>query len=133
MADRELTVFEHQATCPYCGQAMFVTLTVPNPTEEELTAEAAEKCSCPGATQERGMKATEKAIQRVLGEDSVKIGFDYALDETSIVVIRTICGHILADQIDSVTLREPQGDVVRLIKNGNAVKIRRSCKKQAEM
>lgn len=129
----ELTVYEHQATCPYCGQMMFVTLTTPSPTEEELTAEALEKCGCPGASKERGMRATEKAIQRVLGEESVNIGFDYAMDEVTLTVIRIVCGHILADQIDNVTLREPHGDVIRLVKNGNAVKIRRSCKKQAEM
>ena len=130
---QDITVFEHQAMCPLCGQIMIISTTTPNPSQKELGAEAAAVCACPAATVARGMKATEKAIQRVLGEESVKIGFDYGLEAGTIDAVRAVCKMILLDNIDGVVLREPQGDVIRLIKNGNAVKIRRSSKKQVEM
>lgn len=81
----------------------------------------------------RGMRETEQSIETLLGEDSVNLGFDYALSETGIEAIRGICKNILLGQIDNVTLKDKYGDVIKLVKNGNSVKIRRSCKKQVEM
>ena len=50
-----------------------------------------------------------------------------------IKAVRDICMMILCRQINTVTLYVPGGDVLKLVRNGNAVKIRRTCKKQLEM
>ena len=59
--------FEIQAACPYCGQMMFVDSPEPEPAQEIISEPAADKCDCDEALAARGMKATEVAIEGVLG------------------------------------------------------------------
>lgn len=124
--------FEHQAACPFCGQMIFVSTANAQETQEKLQLEAMEKCDCAEAIMRRGMTATEAAIQGVLGEGGCE-RFDNIIPEGTIEAIRTICKSILNEQINAVTLTAPTGDVIKLVKNGHSVKIRRTAKQQMEM
>lgn len=125
-------IFEKQATCPFCGQELFVVTTSAKVSDEELVQLASEQCQCDAAIMNRGMTSTEEAIQGVLGEESMN-RFEHALPEKTINTIRMICKDILDRRINTVTLKEPNGDVIKLVRNGNAVKIRRTAKRQMEM
>ena len=126
-------IIEHLATCPHCNQEMFVVCGEAEPGEELLRELAADVCKCPGAVQERGMRSTENRIQAIMGDGATKRGFDYAFPEETLESLRGICGGILRQEYDKVTLTEKGGDVVRLIRDGNAVKVRRSTKRQMEL
>lgn len=127
-------VYEHQGECPFCGAQLFLTLTKAQPTVEELSEEAAEICTCKEAKLDRGMKAVEKKLRTVIGEDSIGRGFNYSVPDEVFAAIRGICEMILLDLIiGAVTLNIPGGDKLRLIKDKNAVKIRRDTKRQLEM
>ena len=126
--------FEHQGECPFCHAQIILTMTNPRPTTAELSEEAAAVCTCPGAKLDRGMKATENGIAKVLGEESMKAGFAYAANEETTEAVRNVCQMMLLDFIlGGVTFGIPGGDTLRLVKNGNAIKIRRSSKRQLEI
>ena len=57
-------------------------------------------------------------------------GFDYEVDEDTVRYIRMICKIILEGYMDRITLFEPNGDQIKLTRNGNAVKVQRTSKKQ---
>lgn len=59
--------YELQAACPYCGQMMFVDSPEPDMAPEILSELAADKCDCDEAMAAQGMKATEAAIEGILG------------------------------------------------------------------
>ena len=125
-------IFEHQAVCPFCGQMVFVSTAREQEPPERLSQEAAEKCDCTEAILHRGMIATEAALQGVLGEGG-RGRFDSIIAEDTIEAIRSICKSILREKIDTVTMVVPAGDTIKLVKNGGAVKIRRTAKRQMEM
>lgn len=80
------------------------------------------------------MKATEASIQGTLGEESMNCGMRYVAPENTIATVRMICQALLTDAIGgAVKLVIPGGDALRMVKNGNAVKIRRSTSKQVEL
>jgi len=121
---------EKQATCRYCGTQKFLNVDT-SVTDEELDTMASNTCDCEGARAARGIKNTFDAIMSLLGPESTKRGFDYEVDEDTIFRIKEICLHILDGLMDKVSLVEPNGDTIKLVRNGNAVKIQRICKKQA--
>lgn len=125
-------LFEHQAACPYCGQMRIISTAQENETPEALSKLAAAKCDCPEAEFQRGVRNTEIAISEVLGEGGLR-RFDSVIPDDTISVIRTISRSILREEIGCVTLTVPCGDVIKLVRNGNAVKIRRTSKRQIEM
>lgn len=92
-------IFEHQGECPFCHAQIFLTTTNPHPTTAELSEEAAAVCTCPGAKLDRGMKATENSIDKVLGEESMKAGFAYAANEETTEAVRNVCQMMLLDFI----------------------------------
>ena len=126
-------VAEHLAICPHCGQEIFVVSGILEPDEELLSEMAEEMCRCKGATNARSKRDTEKRIQSILGEGAMKRGFNYSLPEETIEGIRRICEEIISDNFDKVTLTDRGGDVIKLVRDGNAVKIKRSTKRQLEM
>lgn len=127
-------IFEHQGECPFCHAQMFIQSTKADMTAAELSEEAADLCTCPEARLHRGVIATEHAIQKTLGEQSLEAGFSYAAGEETTEAVRGICQLMLLDYIlGGVTFGIPGGDTLRLVKNGNAIKIRRSSKRQLEI
>lgn len=92
-------IFEHQGECPFCHAQMFIQSTKADMTELELSDEAADKCTCPEARLNRGMKATENSITKVLGEESLNAGFAYAANEDTTDSVRGICQLMLQDFI----------------------------------
>lgn len=127
-------LFEHQGECPFCHAQLILTSTIAKPSAEELSEEAAEFCTCEGAKLDRGMKATEKKLNTVIGGDSIGRGFNYAVSDETFAAVRGICEMILLDLIvGAVTLNIPGGDKLRLIKDKNCVKIRRDTKRQLEI
>lgn len=127
-------IFEHYGECPFCKQQVLITSTKPQLTDTELAEEAIEMCSCDDARLDRGMKATETSIQGTLGEESMNCGMRYVAPENTIATVRMICQALLTDAIrGAVKLVIPGGDALRMVKNGNAVKIRRSTSKQVEL
>ena len=79
------------------------------------------------------MRNSETRLQSLLGEGSIEKGFEYAIPQDTIEGIRQICKMILREEIDKVTLTEKNGDAIRLIRDGNAVKVKRSTKLQMEL
>lgn len=122
-------LIERQAVCPFCGKQRFVNVE-PEVDDATLSDIAKSLCDCAEAREERGMKLTEEAIVALLGEESKNKGFDYEIDEDTISCVRSICEAILGGLLDKVSLVEPNGDTIKLVRNGNAVKIQRTCKKQ---
>ena len=120
---------EKLATCQYCGTQKFLSVD-PSITEEELNTMATQTCDCTGAIAARGMKITENAINSLFGADSLKRGFDHEVDTDTVYRIKELCRHILDGLMDKVTLTEPEGDVIKLVKNGYSVKIQRTSKRQ---
>ena len=120
---------EKQAVCPYCGKQRFVNVEN-NVSEDELNQMAGETCDCATAKMARGMKQTDAAIDALLGPESCEKGFDYEVDEDTVRYIRMICKIILEGCMDRITLFEPNGDQIKLTRNGNAVKVQRTSKKQ---
>lgn len=123
---------EKRGACQYCGKQKFINVD-PEVTDEQITALVTQTCDCDAAVAARGMKITEDAIKSLLGTESMKRGFDYEVDSDTIVQIKAICVNILNGLMDKVTLVEPNGDIIKLVKNGHAVKIQRTCKKQVAM
>ena len=60
-------LYEHQGECPFCHAQIMLTSANAQPTEEELSEDAAEFCTCDGAKLGRGMKATEKKLGTAIG------------------------------------------------------------------
>ena len=123
---------EKRGACQYCGKQKFINVD-PEVTDEQITVLVTQTCDCDAAVAARGMKITEDAIKSLLGTESMKRGFDYEVDSDTIVQIKAICVNILNGLMDKVTLVEPNGDTIKLVKNGHAVKIQRTCKKQVAM
>lgn len=123
---------EKRGSCQYCGKQKFINVD-PEVTDEQITTLVTQTCDCEAAVAARGMKITEDAIKSLLGTESMKRGFDYEVDSDTIVQIKAICINILNGLMDKVTLVEPNGDTIKLVKNGHAVKIQRTCKKQVAM
>jgi hypothetical protein len=123
---------EKLGTCQYCGKQKFINVD-PEVTDEQITVLVTQTCDCDAAVAARGMKITEDAIKSLLGTESMKRGFDYEVDSDTIVQIKAICVNILNGLMDKVTLVEPNGDTIKLVRNGHAVKIQRTCKKQVAM
>lgn len=120
---------EKQAVCPYCGKQRFVNVEN-SVSDEELNQMAGETCDCAAAKMARGMKQTDAALDALLGPESREKGFDYEVDEDTVRYIRMICKIILEGYMDRITLFEPNGDQIKLTRNGNAVKVQRTSKKQ---
>lgn len=123
---------EKRGACQYCGKQKFINVD-PEVTDEQITVLVTQTCDCDAAVAARGMKITEDAIKSLLGAESMKRGFDYEVDSDTIVQIKAICVNILNGLMDKVTLVEPNGDTIKLVRNGHAVKIQRTCKKQVAM
>ena len=126
-------LFEHQGDCPYCGQIILVACTIEDPDEDLIRELVEEKCDCEDARLSRGLKDTEARLQKIIDADSTYRGSDYGFPQETIEGIRGICRMILREQINKVTLTEKSGDVLRLIKDGNVVKFKRSTKLQMEL
>ena len=120
---------EKRGACKFCGKQKFINVDSDIP-EDEITVLVTQTCDCDAAVAARGMKLTEDAIKSLLGKDSMKRGFDYEVDEDTVLQIKAICVNILNGLMDKVTLVEPNGDTIKLVRNGHAVKIQRTCKKQ---
>jgi hypothetical protein len=125
---------QHQTPCPYCGQIISFQLTLAEQAEFDgnLERKAAALCKCPEANFHRGMRATEQAINEIIGEGGRKY-FDRAISDETVDAVREICAQILRENLCCVTITVPCGDVLKLVRNGNAVKIRRCTKRQMEM
>lgn len=123
---------EKRGSCQYCGKQKFINVE-PEVTDEQIATLVTQTCDCDAAVAARGMKITEDAIKSLLGTESMKRGFDYEVDSDTIVQIKAICVNILNGLMDKVTLVEPNGDTIKLVRNGHAVKIQRTCKKQVAM
>lgn len=91
---------------------------------------ATQTCDCDLAKASRGMKMTSEAIESLLGKGAIKRGFDYEIDEDAVSAIMQICAYIQGGLIDKVSLVEPNGDNIKLVRNGYAVKVQRTSKKQ---
>ena len=125
---------EHQGECPFCHAMIFLSLPQPQLSQEELSVEAAQWCTCEDARLHRGMQATEGAIQKTLCDESIKYGFDYAANDDVLIDVREICRMLLLNRITgTVTFSIPGGDNIKLVNNGNTVRIRRTSKKQMEI
>lgn len=122
-------LIERQAVCKFCGKQKFLNVAS-EVSENEVNEMATQTCDCEEAKLARGMKMTEEAIEALLGKESAKKGFDYEVDEDTIIEIKSICSCILDGLMYKVTLVEPNGDTIKLVRNGNAVKIQRTCKRQ---
>lgn len=120
---------EMRAACKYCGKQKFLNVEAET-TEEEVVALVTQTCDCPSAVSARGMKITDEAINALLGPESASKGFDYEIDCDTVCEIKVICRDILRGLMDKVSLVEPNGDTIKLVRNGNAVKVQRTCKKQ---
>lgn len=123
---------EKQAVCPYCGKQRFVNVEN-SVSEDELNQMAGETCDCAAAKMARGMKQTDAALDALLGPKSREKGFDYEVDKDTVRELRRLCQAILGGLMDKVTLTEPNGDTIKLVRNGCAVKVERICKKQVAM
>lgn len=126
-------VTEYLAYCRHCGQEMMVLSGVQDPDDELLADMAEEMCDCRGATSARSRKDTESRIQSILGDGAIKRGFNYALPEEVIEYVLMICDGIELQHFDKVTFTEKNGDVIKLVRDGEAVKVRRSTKRQMEL
>lgn len=120
---------EKRGACKFCGKQKFINVD-PDVPEDEITVLVTQTCDCDAAVTARGMKMTVESIKSLLGAESVKRGFDYEVDEDTVSAIKDICCRILDGLMDKVTLVEPNGDTIKLVRNGHAVKIQRTCKKQ---
>ena len=125
---------EVRVTCPFCGQQRFEEMEEYAATEPEALKERAiQLCTCEKAIVHRGMQRTEHAIHSLLGEGSQDRGYDYELHEDTVAAISEICRNMLMKNYDKVQLEEPNGDVIKLITDGNAVKVTRISKRQITM
>ena len=120
---------EKRGACKFCGRQKFINVD-PDVPEDNINALVTQTCDCDAAVSARGMKITEDAIKALLGAESTKKGFDYEVDEDTVKQIKDICRAILRGLMDKVTLVEPNGDTIKLVRNGHAVKIQRTSKKQ---
>lgn len=123
---------EKQASCKFCGKQKFLNV-VPEMSQSEVDELATQTCDCDLAKARRGLKITEEAIQALLGAASIEKGFDYEVDEDTISAIRKVCECVLNGLMDKVSLEEPNGDTIKLVRNGYTVKVQRTCKKQITM
>ena len=120
-----------QVSCPACGAQRFVDV-------DALIAEDAvqmhrlafEGCNCEAASRHRGMESTKHSISSLLGEGAKDRGYDYELHDDTINAIVRLCEDMLKQNFDKVQLEEPNGDVIKLIVDGNRVKITRIQKRQ---
>lgn len=122
---------EAKVTCPACGAQRFVEV-------ESAIAEDAvhmrrlafEGCNCEAASLNRGMERTKQSIAQLLGNGAKERGYDYELHEDTVAAIIRLCEDMLRKNYDKVQLEEPNGDVIKLVVDGNRVKITRIQKRQ---
>lgn len=124
---------EYMKACPYCGQMRTFESSVPGLSDEEQTAEVARTCTCDEAECGRWMARTDDGIRNVLGDESVKRGFDYEIDEETISLVRSLARRIYDGDINNVSFVEANGDTIKLNKGSDRIKIGRVCKKQVVM
>ena len=122
---------DHPVTCLYCGAQKIVSV------EECFTEDAAymkklavSECNCEQASLRRGMERTSQSIDQLLGEGAKQRGYDYELHDDTIRAVVRICGDMLQKCFDKVQFKEPNGDVVKLVVDGNRVKVTRTQKRQ---
>lgn len=125
---------ETRITCPFCGQQRFEEMEEAVANDPAVLKERAiQSCTCERATVHRGMQRTEHAISSLLGEGAKERGYDYELHEDTVAAITDICRNMLMSNYDKVQLEEPNGDLIKLITDGNAVKVTRISKRQITM
>ena len=120
-----------QVSCPACGAQRFVEV-------DPLIAEDAvhmrrlafEGCNCEQAGLHRGMERTKQSIDQLLGSGAKSRGYDYELCDDTINAITRLCKDMLKSNFDKVQLEEPNGDMVKLVVDGNRVKVTRIQKRQ---
>ena len=124
---------EYRAACPYCGQVIMLELSLTEDADEaSLVNKAGKICKCLEATIQRGMRATEPAIQEMIGEGGQKY-FNNVVKNETVETVRGFCESILRGYMNNVTLKIPCGDVIKMALNGNGVRIKRIEKRQMEM
>ena len=122
---------DYPVTCPYCGAQKIVNV------EEILIDDVAymkklavAECNCEQASLRRGMERTSQSIDQLLGEGAKQRGYDYELHEDTIRAVVRVCEDMLQKCFDKVQFEEPNGDVIKLIVDGNRVKVTRTQKRQ---
>lgn len=128
-----MTKFEYMAACPYCGQMRSFESEIAKLTEEEQQKYVGDRCLCEKAEKFRWINRTEDAIKNVLGEECMKKGFDYEVDDKVIEIVRILISDIIDGDLNNVSFVEPNGDTIKLNKGGDRVKIGRIMKKQVVM
>lgn len=120
-----------QVACPACGAQRFIEV---NPLIAEdviqLRKLALEGCNCEDASLHRGMERTKQSIEQLLGEGAKERGYDYELLDDTVNAITRLCTDMLKQSFDKVQLEEPNGDVIKMVVDGNRVKITRIQKRQ---
>lgn len=124
---------EYAAACPYCGQMRTFECEIPNLSDEEQRVYVAKHCVCDKAEEDRWIDRTEDAIQNVLGPECMKKGFDYEVDDDTILIVRFLVHQIAQKAVNNITFVEPNGDTIKLNRGSDRVKIGRVCKKQIVM
>lgn len=120
-----------QVACPACGAQRFIEVDEWNVDDHVLRRRLAlEGCNCEGASLKRGMDRTVQSIEQLLGDGAKERGYDYEVHEDTVKVIIGLCENMLKKNLDKVQLEEPNGDVIKLIVDGNRVKITRTQKRQ---
>ena len=122
-----------EQACPYCGQ--FIAIHVlDGMTEQEREDLAKQRCGCPKATRERGIREALDKLEQVCGETSRSNGFDGALDDEAMDICRKTVKWIYDLAITEATIRTRQGDkVVIRCSAKDDVKIKRTCQKQLQL
>ena len=121
-------------TCPYCGAQRIESIDVQMASDTAyLTSLAVNGCNCEQAALKRGMDRTRASIDQLLGDGSKQRGYDYELCDDTLAAITEVCESMLKQCFDKVTLEEPNGDQIKLIVDGNRVKITRTQKRQMSL
>lgn len=76
------------------------------------------------------MERTSQSIDQLLGKGAKQRGYDYELHDDTIRAVVRICEDMLQKCFDKVQFEEPNGDVIKLVVDGNRVKITRTQKRQ---
>lgn len=76
------------------------------------------------------MERTKQSIEQLLGEGAKERGYDYELLDDTVNAITRLCEDMLKQSFDKVQLEEPNGDVIKMVVDGNRVKITRIQKRQ---
>ena len=120
-----------QVSCPACGAQRFVEVD-PLIAEDAIQMRrlAFEGCNCEAAALHRGMERTKQSIEQLLGKGAKERGYDYELLDDTVNAITRLCEDMLKQNFDKVQLEEPNGDMIKMVVDGNRVKITRIQKRQ---